>query len=120
MSRDRGNRAPDWLAAYLAPWWPHAERTPNGRPGADLTGTPGVVFEVKTSATWRNEWLAQARKYAPPGEHPYSVIPVLAYFPPGLGEKNVMHAQAVVPVHVLMHLLEQAGYAPARKEVTTP
>ena len=140
MSRDRGNRAPAWLADYLRPWWPHAEKTPNGRPGADLTGTPGVSFEVKTGVPWRNEWVRQALSY--PG------LPVLVHIPPGNGPRSIGLCEAYlptddilstssivpltdrratgrnrwcVPMHVLMPLLVTAGYAPApsTQEATT-
>ncbi len=130
MSRDRGNRAAGWVAEYLLPWYPHAEKTPNGRPGADLTGTPGVAFEVKTGTPWRNQWLEQAAGYAAPG-----TLAVLVYLPPGTGRRSVGNAQAYLPaggllvpaaaehqagrgrryvlMHVLMPLLTGAGYAPA-------
>jgi hypothetical protein len=123
MSRDRGNRAAAWVATYLTRWWPHAEKTPNGRPGADVLGTPGVAWEVKTSATWRNEWLGQVAGYTAhtcqddhEGPCRGFLLPVLVYLPPGMGEKSVAHAQAVMPLHVLMQVLTEAGYAPQPKE----
>lgn len=103
MSRDKGNRAPKWVAEYLRPWWPHAEALPNGRPGADITGTPPVTFEIKTGAEWRHGWLRQAAKYD-------GAVRVLLYLPPGCGEAQVSRAQFVVPFEVGMMLLEQAGY----------
>lgn len=103
MSRDKGNRAAGWVAVYLRGWWPLADKTPNGRAGADIENTPGVTFEVKTGITWRQEWMKQAAKYD-------GKIKVLVYLPPGCGEANVAHAQAVVPMHVLMQLLKEAGY----------
>lgn len=140
MSRNRGNRAAGWVADYLRAWWPHAEKTPNGRPGADILGTPGMSFEVKTGVPWRNEWMRQAAGY--PG------LPVLVYLPPGTGARSIGNAQAYlpatsvldelfipltcqypagrgrwyVPMHVLMPILVTHGYAPApaEKEATTP
>jgi hypothetical protein len=110
VSRDRGNRAAAWVASYLTAWWPGAEKTPNGRAGADILGTPGVSWEVKTGADWRAHWMRQAGNY--PG------LPVLVYLPPGMGEKSVMHAHAVMPMHVLMQVLVEAGYAPGKAGVT--
>lgn len=108
MSRARGNRAPGWVAAWLRPWWPSVEPTPNSRKGRDLLGTPGVAFEIKTSAEWRpHAWLAQAAKYAQPGE-----VAVLVYLPPGCGEKAVERSMAIVPLAAIMPLLVAAGYAP--------
>ena len=103
MSRDKGNRANAWVASYLRAWWPLAEAIPNGRAGADVENTPGVSFEVKTGAQWREAWLRQAAKYD-------GKVKVLVYLPPGCGEKQVAHAQAIVPLHVLMQLLKDAGY----------
>lgn len=122
MSRDRGNRAAAWVAEFVASWWPGVERTANGRSGADLEGTPGVAFEIKTGATWRNEWLEQAAKYAaqncgcPTAEtcDHRPELPVLLYLPPGMGKQSVRYAHAVLPLHLLMQVLSEAGYAPER------
>ena len=102
MSRDKGNRAAAWVAAAIRPWFPLAEALPNGRPGADIENTPAVAFEVKTGAVWRDTWLAQAKKY--------EGLSILVYLGPKIGEANVMHAQTVVPLHVMMQLLKEAGY----------
>lgn len=108
MSRNRGNRAPHWVAAYLRPWWPSAEPTPNSRNGRDILGTPGAAIEIKTGTEWRNSWLKQAASYADDGE-----VPILLYLPPGLGERHVADAMGVLPLRILMPLLVAAGYAPA-------
>lgn len=116
MSHDRGNRAAAWVAEYLRPWWPSAEKTPNGRPGVDILGTPGVEFEIKTGAVWRTEWVTQVLRYVRPDQ---LSVPVLVYLPPGMGAKSVHNAQAIMPLHVLMQVLEEAGYAPQpRKEAS--
>jgi hypothetical protein len=107
MSQARGKRAPAWVAAYLGRWWPHAEKTPNSRPGRDILGTPGVAFEIKTGTEWRNAWMRQAAKYARGGE-----IAVLVYLPPGCGEHSVGDALAVLPLRQVLPLLVAAGYAP--------
>lgn len=109
MSQDKGKRAARWVANYMRPWWPLAEETPGGRPGADIMNTPGVAFEVKTGVTWREAWLKQAAKY--PGR-----IRVLVYLPPGCGAANVANAQMIMPMHVGMQLLMDAGYAPQLEE----
>ena len=110
MSRNKGNRAAGWVANYLTRWWPHAEKTPNGRAGADILGTPGVAWEVKTGITWRTEWMDQAERNGDGG------VPVLVYLPPGCGEANVDRAYAIVPLSRVMDLLVAAGYAPPREE----
>src|SRR5215475_746880 len=106
MSRAKGLRAPDWVAAYLTTWWPLAKKTPNGRNGQDIENTPGVSFEVKTSPVWRSSALTQAKRNS------NGNLPVVVYLPPGIGEKQVELAYAVLPVGRLMELLEDAGYAP--------
>lgn len=107
MSRDRGLRAPAWVADWLRPWWPDAEKTPNSRPGADIENTPPVRFEIKTSPTWRASAIRQAAGYAGPGE-----VPVVVYLPPGCGERSVGDALAIMPLRVLMPILVDGGYAP--------
>jgi len=111
------------LAAYLAAWWAHAESTGAGRQGTDVTGTPGVVWECKTASEFKRDfrpaaWVAQARSHmigdnTRPGGT-YGSLPIVVYFPPGIGEMNVDAALAIVPMHVLMQLLEEAGYAPGK------
>jgi hypothetical protein len=108
VTRNRGNRAPHWVAAYLRPWWPSAEPTPNGRPGRDILGTPGAAIEIKTGVEWRHAWLKQAASYAGDGE-----VAILLYLPPGVGEKHVGEAMTILPLRVIMPLLVAAGYAPA-------
>jgi len=109
MSRSKGNRAAGWVADFVRPWFPHSEATPNSRAGRDVLGTPGIAFEVKTSADWRpNEWMAQAAKYPLDGTE----LPVLVYLPPGLGQVRVGEAMAIVPLRRLMPLAAAAGYAP--------
>jgi hypothetical protein len=104
VSRAKGNAAAGWVAAYLRQWWPLAEKTPNGLRGEDIENTPGVSWEVKTGAAWRHEWLAQAERNSG------GKIAVVVYLPPGCGERNVGNAHAIVPMHVLMQLLTEAGY----------
>jgi hypothetical protein len=112
VSRKKGLTAPEWVAAYVRPWWPAAEKTPNSRKGRDLLNTPGVAFEVKTSSEWRpNEWLAQAAKYPLDGE-----LPLLVYLPRGCGEAQVGNALAILPFRLVMPLLAAAGYAPEPQE----
>jgi|SRR5215472_8891979 len=123
MTRDKGNRAGQWVASYLRDglWYPFAEATPNGRKGRDILGIPGLGIEVKTGSVWRNEWLAQCRRNAivrvcacrqvpemPLCEH--QDLPVLIYLPPGVGETNVGNAQMIFPVHDGLDLLKKAGY----------
>lgn len=105
MSQDKGKRAAAWVARYLRTggWYPDAEELPGGRSGADLLKTEPVAFEIKTGTVWRESWLKQAAGYR--GE-----VKVLVYLAPGIGEGNVANAQFIVPMHVGMRLLKEAGY----------
>jgi hypothetical protein len=114
------------LAAYLTRWWEHAESAGAGRNGTDVLGTPGVAWECKTAVDFKRDfrpaqWVAQAKSHAvlhaewvefgadPDLEPPVSAV---VYFPPGIGKENTGNAMAIVPLHVLMRVLQEAGYTP--------
>jgi hypothetical protein len=109
VSQAKGKRAAGWVAAYLRPWFPSAEKPGSSSlRGRDVLGTPGLAIEVKTGAEWRpNAWLKQAAGYASAGE-----LAVLVYLPPGCGEAQVGEALAIVPLRELLPLAVAAGYAP--------
>lgn len=124
MTRDRGNRLQNALAAYLTRWWEHAESAGAGRNGTDVLGTPGVVWEAKTAVDFKRDfrpaaWVKQAVGHADGAPlmwhgEPALPVPVVVYFPPGIGEQNTANSLAIMPLHVLMRLLEEAEYTPAR------
>lgn len=125
VSRARGNVLQNALARYLSAWWPHAESAGAGRNGSDVLGTPGVVWECKTAYDFKRDfrpaaWIEQAKGHI---RCPYcgnsgtcegtcsgSDVPVVVYFPPGIGEANTGNALAIVPLHVQVQLLREAGY----------
>lgn len=113
VSRDRGIRLQNALAAYLARWWPSAESAGSGRPGSDVLGTPGVVWECKTAREFRPlEWCRQAGKHtALFTENDPVDWPVTVYFPDGLGAKGAGEAIAMMPLRLMIGLLQEAGYA---------
>jgi hypothetical protein len=123
MTRARGNALQNALARYLQGWWPHAESAGAGRNGSDVLGTPGVVWECKTAVDFKRDfrpaaWVAQSLGHmaaAHDGEPPN--VPVVVYFPPGVGENRTAHAMAIVPLHVMMQVLQAAGYAAMKQEV---
>ena len=114
MTRQRGNRLQNALAAYLTRWFPYAESAGAGRNGTDVLGTPGIAWECKTAVEFKRDfrpaaWVAQSAGHLKaPGD-----VPVVVYFPPEVGAARADHAMAIVPMHVLMHLLTAAGYAAA-------
>jgi hypothetical protein len=113
MSRARGNDLQNQLAKYLQKWFPHAESAGAGRNGTDVLGTPGIAWENKTAIDFRRDfrplaWVAQARMNAGSND-----VPVVVYWPRGVGAKSADQAMAILPMGQLMRVLEQAGYAPA-------
>lgn len=120
VSRARGNVLQNALAAYLARWWEHAESAGAGRNGTDVLGTPGVVWEAKTAVDFKrdfrpSQWVEQSKGHA--GLHSLATalghttdVPVVVYFPPGIGARGTDHALAIMPMHVLMRVLQEAGY----------
>jgi hypothetical protein len=117
VSRARGNRLQNALAGYLTRWFPHAESAGAGRNGTDVLGTPGIVWECKTANDFKRDfrpsaWVQQAINHINPkldGDMPS--VPVVVYYPPGVGEQNTGNALAIVPLHVLMRLLVDGDYA---------
>jgi hypothetical protein len=121
VTRDRGNRLQNALAAYLRHWWKHAESAGAGRQGNDVPGTPGVVWEAKTASDFKRDfrpaqWVKQSQGHTALGAD----VPVVVYFPPGIGAANTEHAMAIMPMHVLMRLLTEAQYTPATQETAAP
>jgi hypothetical protein len=122
MSRDRGHALQRATAAYLARWWPHCESTPNGRPGRDILGTPGVWWEVKTSLKGTSP--AGVVRQAETGALQAAIkeraravdVAAVVYWPPGVGARRPEEAIVMMSLPELMHLLEAAEYAPKERE----
>ena len=113
MTSDRGKRLQHALARYLAEWWPSAESCPPGRRGSDVLGIPGVAWENKTANEWRPaKWVEQARCHARGDE-----LPVVAYWPNGVGEKTPEAVMAILPLPDLVSLLIEAGYTGDRPRI---
>lgn len=124
MSRDRGTRLQNALTDYLRNWWPDAESAGSGRQGRDVLHTPGVWWENKTAADGEHrpgQFMRQAvRGAAETGNEKYQIrgdIPVVVWWPPGVGGARPELAVAMLPLPELMDLLVLAEYAPERKDV---
>jgi hypothetical protein len=100
----RGSEAQNWLADRLRDeGWPFAEPTGSGRQGADITGTPGLAFEVKASHEFRLEsWLRQAEQR--PG------LPLLVYRGNGQGLASIGRWPMIMRLDAGLTLLRAAGY----------
>ncbi len=112
MSRDRGIRLQNALAAYLRQWWPSAESAGSGRPGTDVLGTPGIVWECKTSGKGSRNigaWIDQAGSHARSDDD----VPVVVYWPPGIGERRVELTVAMLPLGELVRLLAASEFGEA-------
>ena len=108
MSRSRGLVLQNALARYLTAWWPHAESAGAGRPGTDVLGTPGIVWENKTPRDFDPfTWAKQAAGHARNGE-----LPVCVYWPDRVGERRPELALAIIPLPMLLYLFSQGGWAP--------
>jgi hypothetical protein len=106
VSRDRGLRLQNALAAYLRQWWPSAESAGSGRSGSDVLGTPGIVWENKTPRKFDPYgWAKQAAGHARDGE-----LPVCVYWPDKVGDRRPEFALAIVPLPVMVTLLKHAEY----------
>ena len=107
MSQSRGKTLHREFPRLLLPLWPHAEACPPGRNGCDVLGTPGVAWEVKTAGLDNlrpDQWIAQATRNAG------SDVPVVAWFPQGVGITSPGRVVAMLPLGQLLSLLGQAGY----------
>ena len=112
MTRARGFSLQRAAANYLTRWWPNAESTPNGRPGRDVLGTPGVYWEIKTSFAGTSPGAVIRKTAAAAGPD----LPVVWYWPPGTGEKRPDLSVVLLPWRDLMRLLVEAEYAPEPDE----
>ena len=113
MTQARGHALQAAFAEWLASFIPTARNAPkNVRKGAakvDITGTPGLIFEVKTPRDFRPaDWAKQAKGYAKNGE-----LPIVIYFPERIGAGSVDDSIAMIPTGELMKLLIDSGRIPA-------
>lgn len=86
--------------------WPYAEPVGAGATGKDITGTPGVAFEVKARAGFDPvAWVRQAVRNAKGDD-----LPAVILRPNGFGPANVGDWVVVMRLGDLVGLLHEAGY----------
>lgn len=106
-SRDKGARAERAVVAHLrAHGFPYAERRQGGTPGADITGCPGIAWEVKDHK--RHDlagWLRQAEAQRLAATATYGPLIVKR-----AGTTDVGQWYAVLTVDQLLALLAEAGW----------
>lgn len=95
------------VADYLASrGFPFAESAGSARPGTDITGTPGVVWEVKARANLDPlAWVRQAIRNTRRGE-----LPIVVFRPNGMGEDAGSYI-AMLRLDHCVTLLQEAAYA---------
>lgn len=105
--KHRGYKSQAILANYLkTKGWVFAESTGAGRQGSDITGTPGIDWEVKARADFNPsavmKQLAERNKEG--------VLPVAVLRLNGQGEASIEDWCFIVSVSVGVQLLKDAGY----------
>ncbi|CAB5216914.1 hypothetical protein UFOVP199_8 [uncultured Caudovirales phage] len=110
MSQHRKHRGYDSqriVADYLAKTgWPYAESTGAGRSGTDVTGTPGIDWEVKARRGFNI--TAAMDQLADRGKEGVAAVAVIR--PDGYGPARIEQWPALMTLKQAVELLRQAGY----------
>lgn len=107
-SRRKGATAERDVTAWLrANGWPWAERRAGGTPGPDITGCPGIAWEIKNAARLElAAWVDQAE-----AQRATSGADLAPLVIKRRGTTDPGQFYAVLPLAALAHLLIEAGYA---------
>ena len=102
--KDRAHEAEHAVAALAREIaWPFAEAVGAGRPGADITGMPGLAPEIKARRDFNpTAWLRQAATR--------QGLPFVVWRPDGFGPSTVRLWPAMIRAGDLLAVLQQAGY----------
>jgi hypothetical protein len=105
--KHRGYRTQKVGADYLSVnGFPYAESTGAGRSGTDITGTPGIDWEVKARTGFNpSAVMTQLKERSKEG-----VLGVALLRLNGQGEKSVPDWLTIVRFEDLVNLLREAGY----------
>jgi len=105
--KHRGYASQAIVAKYLKQHgFPFAESTGAGRQGSDVTGTPGIDWEIKARTDFNpSAVMKQLAERAQEG-----VLPVAVLRLNGQGEASVENWVGVVPFGVLVRLIREAGF----------
>lgn len=110
-ARAKGTAAETALVNYLRfQGWPYAERRAlsGSVDKGDITGTPGVVWEVKAGTTLCiPQWLRETEQER---INARGHVGVLVVKPKGVGVGNVDRWWSVMPLYQVTALLRAAGY----------
>lgn len=105
--KHRGYKSQDILASFLSEnGFPYALSAGAGRTGSDVTGTIGIDWEVKARRGFPvTQTMTQLEERAQDG-----LVGIAVLRPDGWGAANIHKWPAIVPLHVLVTLLREAGY----------
>lgn len=108
--KSRGAETQRIVATYLAGHgWPYATDAGAGRPGADILGTPGLVWEVKARTRFDPlAWLKQAERSAE--AYVNGVVPLVVVRPNGMGPVSIADWPMLLRFGDGVTLLRAAGY----------
>lgn len=110
-AKAKGTAAEAAVANYLKfRGWPYAERRAlfGSVDRGDITGTPGLVWEVKAGATLCiPAWLRETEQERVNAKADYGVLVVK---PKGVGAGNVDRWWAVMHLYQVADVLRSAGY----------
>jgi hypothetical protein len=104
----RGYKSQDILANKLVyEGWPYAVSTGAGRSGTDVTGTPGIDWEVKARKDFNPSAAIKQLKERSDG----TTLPIAVLRLNGQGPATIGDWPAVLRLDDLIRLLKEAGYA---------
>lgn len=110
-AKAKGTAAETAVVQYLRTrWWPGAERRAlaGAKDLGDVTGTPGVVWEVKAGGRLAiPEWL---RETVVERDNAGVPLGLLVVKPKGVGVTKVHEWWAIQPLEQATWLLNEAGY----------
>jgi len=101
----RGRETQKFIADYLKDHgYPYAEPVGAGRAGSDVTGTPGIDWEVFARRDGMSHLLAKMRQSVNRADD--GVTPIVVMRPDGWGEARVSDYPCIVPLWLMVDLLE--------------
>lgn len=104
--KHRGYKTQDLVAKYLASHgFPYAMSAGAGREGSDITGTPGIDWEIKARNKFDPAGTMKQQAERVTGELPVAVMRLN-----GQGEASVGSFCVVMRLDQLLLLLRKAGY----------
>jgi len=105
--KHRGYKSQDIVAEKLvSEGWPYAKSTGAGRQGTDVTGTPGIDWEVKARKDFNPSAAIKQLKERSDGK----TLPIAVLRLNGQGPATIGDWPAVLRLDDLIRLLKEAGY----------